>query len=391
VRGPLTRERLEGALAALVRRHPMLSVRAVAQKDGPPCFATDGVPPIPLLEVERTGDDAWIGETQREVQVPTPYLRGPLMRCLWLRGEDVSDLVLVCDHLMADGKAAVIALRDLLSLAADPAQDARPIDSPPLPDVVPPEVAAQIREDAADYPPMTPPPPEPEPAAAAEGAEPPSGIEAIALPQPEPLLIAPFSLTVAETSALVARCRAEGATVQAALCAAFLTPFAERDPAQPIRRAEIPVDLRPRLSHPVGDAYGCFIGLNEIDVFCAPGRDLWDVARDAAQALAGMRDRDNFATFLVVTALTGKFPRRGWRVAYDLSISNLGRVDLPATFGRLRVESFYGPLFPATGPDHRILDIATFEGQMTGSYCVRAREVPETMTRGLDLLRDMIG
>ncbi len=397
VRGPLTRERLEAALAAVVRRHPMIGIRAVPESSGqPPCFETDGVPPIPLLEFDRPDDDAWVAEMSREVQVPTPYLRGPLMRCLWLRGEGVSDLVLLCDHLTADGKAAVIVLHDLLSYAADPAQaqDALPIDSPPLPDLVPPEIAEHIREDAADYPPIGPPPEdeppgEPPGEPADEGADPSSGIEATALPQAEPVLITPFNLTGAETSALVARCRAEGVTIQAALCAAFLTPFAEQEPTQPIRRAEIPVDLRPRLARPVGDAYGCFIGLNEIDVDCAPGRDLWDVARGAAKALAGMRDRDNFATFLVVSTLTGKFPARGWHTAYDLSISNIGRVDLPATFGPLRVESFYGPLFAATGPTHRILDVATFDGQMTFTYSVRGREVPAVATRGLELLRSM--
>ena len=398
VRGPLTRERLEAALATVVRRHSMIGIRAVPESSGqPPHFETDGVPPIPLLEFDRPDDDAWVAEMSREVQVPTPYLRGPLMRCLWLRGEGVSDLVLLCDHLTADGKAAVIVLHDLLSYAADPAQaqDALPIDSPPLPDLVPPEIAEQIREDAADYPPIGPPPedePQDEPPGepADEGAGPSSGIEATALPQAEPVLITPFNLTAAETSALVARCRAEGVTIQAALCAAFMTPFAEQEPAQPIRRAEIPVDLRPRLARPVGDAYGCFIGLNEIDVDCAPGRDLWDVARGAAKALAGMRDRDNFATFLVVSTLTGKFPARGWHTAYDLSISNIGRVDLPAAFGPLRVESFYGPLFAATGPTHRILDVATFDGQMTFTYSVRGREVPAAATRGLELLRSMI-
>jgi hypothetical protein len=399
VRGPLSREGLEAALAALVRRHPLIGIRAVAAPaaapaaapEGQPHFETDGVPPIPLLEFERPDDNAWVAEMSREIQVPTPYMRGPLMRCLWLRGEGISDLVLLCDHLMADGKAAVIVLRDLLSFAADPSQDVGPIDSPPLSDLVPAEIADQIREDAADYPPMGPPPEEPAAEPGGEGAAPTSAIEATALPMEDPVLITPFSLTVAETSALVARCRAEGATVQAALCAAFLTPFAEQQPDRPVRRAEIPVDLRPRLSRPVGDAYGCFIGLNEIDVDCSPERGLWDVARDAARALAGMRDRDNFATFLVVAALTGKFPQRGWHTAYDLSISNLGRVDLPASFGPLRVESFYGPLFPATGPTHRILDVATFEGEMTFTYSVRGREVPAQMTRGLELLRSMIG
>jgi hypothetical protein len=385
VRGPLTRERLEVALAALGRRHPLLAVRAAARADGTPYFTDEGVPPIPLRVGKMAGNDEWVGEVERAIQQPTRYLEGPLLRCVWLRGEDVSDLILVCDHLNADGRAGVIALRDLLSLLADPSQAVEPVDSPPLPDLVPPEIVRLIREDTADLPAALqnagPPPEEPRAKPRAEPAE--SDVPG------DPVRVTPFCLDAAETSALVRRCRAEGVTVQAALCAAFLTPFAERQPDRPMRRAEIPVDLRGRLIRPVGDAYACMIGLTKIDFDCTPGRDLWDVARDAAKALAAMRDRDLFATPLVVITLTGRIPSAPWDIDYDLSVSNLGRLDIPASYGELHLESVYGPIFPATGPKHLILGISTFDGQMRCTYSSRGPDVPPSMTRGRELLRRM--
>jgi hypothetical protein len=207
----------------------------------------------------------------------------------------------------------------------------------------------------------------------------------------DPLAIRPFALSTDETSTLVARCREERVTVQAAVCAAFLTPFAERDPAQQIRVAEVPVDLRARGSHPVGDAYGNMIGLGMIQVDCNLERSLWDAARSAASALATMRIEDLFATPQVVYALTGTFMNRPWVIEYDLSISNLGRVEIPSTYGDLTLESIYTPMFPATGPTHRIMGINTFGGQMRCTYSARDPEAGNLMNRGRDLLTTMLG
>jgi hypothetical protein len=388
IHGPLELGQLEAALAGLGRRHPLLAVRAAAREDGTPYFTDKGVRATPLRVVERLGDDDWVGEMERDIQQPTAYLEGPLIRCVWLRGQNVSDVVLVCDHLAADGRAAIFALRDLLALLAAPSDAVETIDSPPLYELVPPDVARQIIEDAAaaGYPTQE----EIDEARSQDASDSESAEPEYTLPA-EPVCIQPFFLDAEETSALVRRCRAEEVTVQAALCAAFLTPFAEGQPDRPVRRAEIPVDLRPRLSRPVGDAYGNMIGLTLIDVDCTPGLDLWATARNAAAALAGMRDRDLFATPLVVIPLAGRYPNRPWMIDYDLSISNLGRVEIPEVYGELRLESIYGPVFPATGPEHLILGISTFAGQMRCTFSSRGLDSAPLLARGRELLRMMVG
>ena len=383
ITGPLTQERLRAALDRIGERHPLLAVRAVADADGGAYFTDEGAPPISLRVVDRVNDLDWVAESDRDTRRKTSYLTERMIRCIWIRGGDVSDLILVCDHIVADGRSAIIVLRDLLSLLADPAMSIEPILAPPVPELVPPEVLERIRaaygapQGEEGQPPGTPTPGTP-----AAAPRPPQALG--------PACIAPFELSAPETSALVERCRSERVTVQAAICAAFLTPFAEREPDRPVRRAEIPVDLRSRFSRPVGDSYGNMIGLKVIEFDCTPGRNLWDVARDAAAALAGMRDEELFATVQVQIALFGRVPNRSWGTGYDISISNLGRIDIPATYGDLRLEAVFGSIFPATRPEHRILGVSTFGGQLRATFSSRDQASAPLMSRGVELLRGMI-
>jgi hypothetical protein len=353
-------------------------VRAVADAEGGAYFTDEGVPPISLRVVDRVNDDDWVGEAERDTQRKSSYLTERMIRCIWIRGGDVSDLILVCDHIVADGRSAIIVLRDLLSLLADPSMAIEPILAPPVPELVPPEILERIR--AAFGAPRD------------EQASPSDARPATRrLPEDAgPACTVPFEMSAPETSTLVDRCRAERVTVQAAICAAFLTPFAERQPDHPVRRAEIPVDLRSRFTRPVGDAYGNLIGLTVIEFDCTPGRDLWDVARDAAEALSRMRDEDLFATIQVQISLFGSARNRPWGIGYDLSISNLGRIDIPAEYGDLRLEAIYGSIFPSASPEHRVLGVSTFGGQLRATFSTRDRASAALMARGVELLRSML-
>jgi hypothetical protein len=372
IAGPLEREGLVAGLARLGKRHPLLAVRAIARADGSGYFTDEGTPPVPLRVVDRVNDDDWVGEAEREIQRKSAYLTGPMLRAIWIRGGDSSDLILVFDHLVADGRSAIFALRDLMALLADRALEMAPLLAPPVHELVPPDVVDRLRA-----------------AAAADRGTTAPGHPASVPKAVGPVCVEPFHLTAAETSALVRRCKLEGVTVQAALCAAFLTPFAEAQPARPMRHAEVPVDLRPRLTRPVGDSFGNMIGLAIIGADCAPGRNRWDVSRDASTALKAMSDEEIFATPPVMIALIGHMPRRPWEIDYDLSISNLGRLDIPEEYGALRLMSVYAPIFPATGADHRILGVSTFAGQMRFTFSSRGSEGGPLAERGLELLRGM--
>lgn len=376
VHGPLTLAELQAGLAVLGRRHPLMAVRAAARPDGTPYFTDEGVPPVPVRVVERHTENDWVGETERGVTERTHYLEGPMLRCVWLRGEGVSDLILICDHMVSDGLSGIIAVRDLMAALADPSAPVEPVELPPLHELVPARVMEQLRVDAESMIPLsdTPPPEEEQPH-----------------PPLAPVRVVPFELSHSDTAALVGRCRAQRVTVQAALCAAFLRPFAERHPEQPLRRAEIPVDLRSRMERQVGDACGNLIGLTTIGVDCGPERDLWDVAREAVRELGAMRDRDLFATAMVTIALFGRIAEQGpWVINYDVSISNMGRVNIPVQYGERRLESIYGPVFPATGPDHLILGISTFDGVMRCTWSSRGDWAAPLLARGREVLAGMI-
>jgi NRPS condensation-like uncharacterized protein len=384
VRGPITQEQLEHALAGLGKRHPLLAVKAVpGPAEGQDFLTDEDVPPIPLQIVDRVSDDDWVREAQRDIQIPSKYLTEPMIRCIWVRGGDVSDLILICDHMMADGRSAIFALRDLVALLADPSLEMEPLLVGPLNEFIPQDVADRLVAMGSE------PEPENQPAAEAQTGEEDDG-EGYTQDHARPVHIETFDLDAAETSALIARCKAERVTVQSALCAAFLTPYAEREPDKPMRHAEIPVDLRPRLARPVGDSYGNMIALAIIEVDCTSGRNLWDVARDASVALASMNWDELFATPLVMLALIGHIPNRPWIIDYDVSISNLGRIDIPERYGELRLTSIYAPIFPATGPKHRILGVSTFAGQIRFTFSSRSVESGDLTRRGLELLRSML-
>ena len=376
LRGQIKYEELQNALERLSHRHPLLAVRIAASENGEfACFTTEGVPPIPLRVIERVSDHDWVREVEQEISRPSDYLTGPLFRCVWLRGVEVSELLLVCDHITADGFAGIYALRDLLRLLTEPDLTLAPCPPPRLADLIPPAMQARIKEIIST----------------SSGGEPgPSQ----GLPETtvmEPLRVIPFELDETETSALVARCRQEGVTVQAALCAAFALPFAERQPDMPVRWIESPANLRDRLLRPVEEVYGNYISLIYSNVECAPGRAVWDIARQAGQSLSAVTDEQLFTIPIVMMAVADRplsIPVVGFN--YDISISNLGRINIPAQYGQLHLESIYGPTMNVYMPAHRILGVNTFDGRMRCTFTSRDPQAPQLVRRAREILAAMI-
>jgi hypothetical protein len=374
IRGPFAPEKLPGALERLRRRHPLIGARLAPDGAGA-CVTTEDVPPIPLRVAHRESDDMWLREVQREIAIRFDYRAGPFFRCVLLHGPEVSDLIIVCDHITADGRASIYALRDLLRLLADDGLVLDPLPPPKLSDLIPQPMLARIAEIIAAVPGVPP-----------EGAawHPPAA-------PAEPLRVIPFELNETETAALVSRARAEGATVQAALCAAFALPFAERQLDAPFRYVETPVDIRSRLTRPPGEVFGNYISLARIGMDCSAGRDPWEIAREARRALAGVTDEQLFTIPIILMAVADRpLSAKPIDVVYDLSISNLGRIDIPAQYGPLHLESIYGPTLDVSLPGHRILAVTTFGGRLRCTYASCEREAPRILRRAREWIAAML-
>jgi hypothetical protein len=377
VRGTFSLESLQNALERMRQRHPLLATRITpATETSPACLTTEGVPAIPLRVVERHSDEDWLREVEREIVIPTKYAIGPMLRCVWVRGADVSDIVLVCDHLAGDGLAGVYALRTLLEFLADPTLEMEPLVPPSLIDVLPPDMLTLMRNVLASIKPSQ---------------EMPSGPP----PRPvthHPLHILPFELNEAETSTLLERCRAEGTTVQAALCTAFSLQFAIQHPEQPIRKIESPMNLRPRLIPNSGEVYGNYISLLNTDIDCTPGlTHAWEIARQVRQNLQNVTDAEIFSIPILLLAVADRPPAGPIvDVNYDLSLSNLGRVIIPTDYGPLHLEAIHAPTMAPASPNHRILGVTTFNGSLRCTFASYDPDAPNILRRTHEIITSML-
>jgi|GEM_PF-2664131 len=341
---------VEIALAKVCRLHPILGSRVELEGDDKGILTNDETPTPSLIVVPRYTDDSWLAHFQQFLAQQFDYRRGPLVHSVLVQGDDASELILILDHSTADGRAGQLAARGLVRFMAEPALERSPIVPLGLREAVTDEVERLVVQREAE--------------AVKSGPDKPWSPNFADTPQ----LITPFSLSANETATLVQRCRSEGVTVQAALCAAFLQPFADRDPDHPQRVAEVPVDLRPFLRPPAADWYANYLSLVLITADCS-GNDLWETARRAAAQLKSITPDELFFSIPAVWNLSEKLaPQNAIDTPYDISISNLGRWDAAEVPGKWKVISVHAPTFNVVSKNHYVWGLNTCNGVLTATF-----------------------
>jgi hypothetical protein len=174
------------------------------------------------------------------------------------------------------------------------------------------------------------------------------------------------------------RCRTLGTTVHAAVCAAFLRAITDLESSSTVRLVEIPINLRGRLSQPLDEVWGNYFGLVKVAIDCKKAHDLWDLARAFKEQLT--KESQGEALFLpwrltkclapVPNAALGKMLRQlllPQKIEQDLTLSNFGHIDIPVSYGPLKLEAIPVLSQSLAAPNHRILTILTFQGRLSFS------------------------
>lgn len=402
IRGDFSVEQLNAALAKVRTRHVTLLTRSPRDGSRVGTFLPEDAPLFPLRVLEGCGEDDWLEVVSSELHTTFPD-GAPMARFVLLRLKDRSDLIAVFHHWGSDGMSGAYVLRDTLQALGHPDVPLTPIAVQPnavnlLPEAATRNPATMLRIAAR--------------LATIRWRVFVSGLRAPAaatqqqpseprvyppeeLARRQKIHLLPGSLSATQTSALIERCRAEGTSVHAALCVAWLAAFAELSglPLPWKRTVSSPVNLRQRLSQPVPDTSGGYLALININVDCSPGRDFWQVAREFKQKLSHastddrvffmqlmMRGIDSLAlgprAFGAVGSLFSGHPD------YDYSITNLGRLDFPAQYGPLHVEAFYGPLVNS-GELERTVGVNTFDGRLTYALLFRRSTMEPEWARKL--------
>lgn len=285
IRGEVTEEDLTAAVDKIQQRHTNLRVRIEDDEQHNPWFTTQGASTIPIEVVPRVSADHWARVVRDVAKIPFDFEIRPAIRFVLVQSPEVSELAVVCHHMICDGMSLAYLIRDLLEHLGDPTREVAvlPNPSPVSPETMPAGLslnavvryvirrmnrkweAGPVYFDQHDYELLT---------------------EAYWQTYEHQMLT--IELSEAETVQLVERCRQEQVTVNTALTAAFAA-------AQSVALGEerygpelgVAADLRGRLRPPAGEVMGFYAGMATDSYEHDPKVGFWENARNLHTRLRG--------------------------------------------------------------------------------------------------------
>ncbi|MGC5311478.1 phthiocerol/phthiodiolone dimycocerosyl transferase family protein [Micromonospora zamorensis] len=337
---PISAQQLERALAQLQKTHPLLAVGIDRAGDRP--NFRESTEPIPVRQV-RGGD--WREAAAEEQTCPVDADGSPLTRATLVSdtsGDSGTVVLLTFSHQITDGRGALRAVHDLLAILAGQTLPARPV---PIDQESLLERLLQAER----------------PAGHAPGA---AAAQTVAMIRP--FDAAAPSIEVAEldpatTEHLRSTARANGATVQGALCAAAAQSLSALTGAESIR-INVPIDLRSALGLE-DDVVNRFTATTVM--LRAPRHStLWPLAKDATVQLRAAREAARNAALMLASlnpadASDAEAAMLAATTA-DLEITNLGTSE-PGTSSAVAI---WGPTMTTQVRGERILGVVTHAGSL---------------------------
>ncbi|HKG05625.1 MAG TPA: condensation domain-containing protein [Pedobacter sp.] len=383
IKGSFTLERLRLALHKIQQKHPLLRASIREDAMGVPHFiSSNGVDSIPIRIAERRSADDWKLESEKEWHKLFDGKNKPMARVVWLKDTAVSELLLVCPHCICDGTTLVTLMSELLML----------IDKP--------------EKEIGSYLPFI-------------------SIEGLLLKSYSgrfgKLLKAEiFSVfarlfflmksrrrnlaqgkdymvhrrvSVENTAALAAACKAEGVTIHAALCIAFLEAFKNSFAGKAKGKLICPVDIRRFVPEIKPDHMFAFAPIVELSA--EPVGGFWNKARKIKEDLKAKIVAMDVHDLLLMSEYFHSSARR--MVSYlksapgshDITLSNMGRLTVPENFDTFEVEAIYSPTvaFPWKNPN--TVTIGTYKGEM--DFCLSSNEGFLAPEKASDILDQVLG
>ena len=407
INGNVSEDMLRKAVSKVQQRHVLLRVRIEEDNDHVQWFTSEGVQEIPIEIVPRKSENDWIKIHAEASKIPFDFETRPAIRFILVQSPEISELIILCHHIICDGLSLAYLARDLMVHLGDPAAEVDILPNPEpvykgnlpddvaLPGIVK-SVIKKIKQKWTD--------------------------EIVFFDQEDYIAqnkaywdnftheIFSVELTEEETSALVARCKTENVTVNSAITAAFsgaLSFVAGEKPHH--AKTAIAASLRDRLPKPPGEGMGYYaLGL-EMKFKYNHKKGFWDNAGKYHKKIKpSFTNKNVFSDVLnwlemdsniyealnfkklgaLVTpespsyeklsdfskrddVVTGLLKRVGMETFESKllgpAITNLGRLDFPKTYGDLELDRLImqpGGAFPLVHVD-MVIGVVTCSGRLS--------------------------
>jgi NRPS condensation-like uncharacterized protein len=378
IKGNVTEEMLKNAVDKAQQRHTLLRVRIKDDHEHIQWFTSEDAQDIPIEIVPRKSENDWIKIHAASSKIPFEFETRPAIRFILVQSVDISELIILCHHIICDGMSLAYLARDLMIHLGDPAREVEVLPAPAAIDLdnLPSDVSQSglvktvikrmnqkwaeetVFFDDEDY-------------------------KILTQTYWDNINHAFFSieLSEAETSALVARCKEENVTVNSALTAAFAGAQSFVEGNKPYHAAlAVGVSLRDRIPNPAGEGMGYYAGAVELKFKYNHKRSFWENARkfhkiiqpkftnkvlfkdilnwlyleptifeamnfkklgglvpqDSTrhEKLAAFSKKEDIVLKLLQRDKIESLETKHWGVA----VTNLGRLDFPKTYGALELD-----------------------------------------------------
>lgn len=407
IKGTVTEDKLNEAVKKVQARHALLNVRIQEDSQHELWFRSDHVQAIPIEILPRKSENDWITIHAEASKIPFEFETRPAIRFILVQSPEVSELVILCHHIICDGMSLAYLAQDILLHLGDPDREVenlpapQPITLETLPkDVQPSGVVKffirRIKQKWEDE------------------------IEYFNQEDYQSLTraywdhfsheILTIELSEQETVDLIGRCKKEKVTVNSAITAAFSGALSSVISEEPhLARTAIGTSLRDRLPKPVGEALGYYASGLDLKLDFDHKKCFWENARQYHQRikknLGNKKVYGDFPTWLqmdsnIYSALNFKklgalvpskdprfeklsaFSKRDDVVVQLLkragmetletkllgpAITNLGRLDFPRTYGPLELDRLImqpGGAFPLVHVD-MVIGAVTCAGKLS--------------------------
>ncbi len=403
INGNIKKEDLEEVLKKLPKIHPLLGVRILITQDHKAWFTNKDVAPLSLKVNNRKSAEQWIEVIEDEYKNHFDFENGPLIKFILLTSPDISDLIIIAQHVICDGISLTNLIQDIILLLREPNRKIRKIEAIlPVAENFP--VASSLKFkwkhqidkfmvmrlnrrwkkqrvlfDEEDY-----------------------GTIMEANSQKYNYKIISAELLPIETTVLVNKCRQNDVTVNSAIAVAFLLArqVIRGDSPHQNPRVQIAVNIRNKLKEPAANVFGFLASSISFEFRYDANKDFWDNVGQFHRKVLGQLEGNgpledligchiptlteavNFAVY--GRWVTRDFPRyekihnfiedeKNIAVQRSvekinnmpgLSVSNLGQIKLANTYEDLKVHGLYFAGSPNPFMDLSI-GVATVDGRLS--------------------------
>lgn len=362
IKGNIPEENFNIALYKIQQKHPMLRTVIENQEDGHPVFVLkENIEPIPLRMLERKTDEDWISISREQWGHLFENPKKPLAKVLWIKGDSASEIILVMPHCVCDGATCVTLMRELFSLLDDSEVN---LQSYPM--------FRSINEFL------------------------PSDFDIKAKKRKAKLYlflarifffmqrrskkrnlgdnyVIHWKLDPVVTTNIIKQSKYQGLSVHALLCAAFMRAFQQVQDTSSKGKVICPVDIRRFISEIKQDHLFAFAPTVELSLKKG-SKSLLDSARQIKTELTGKIQKINARELLwmgermhpVVDKMIALM--RSSRGGHDITLSNMGNIDIPGIYKNFEVETVYSPTVAFPWLNSNTLVVSTFAGQMDFTF-----------------------